>query len=95
MVSEQIFKKTLNLDMNVVSDRLNFKINSTSWKYIEVENQSSSFLENSLDYFFLNVPLVVGMFFLFRFLFYLLFKFEISLLFREYAFNGYLLLMLV
>ena len=39
--------------------------------------------------------MLLVLFFLFKMLFNLLFKFEISIIFRQYAFNGYLLLMLI
>ena len=39
--------------------------------------------------------MLLVLFFLFKMLFNLLFKFEASIIFRQYAFNGYLLLMLI
>jgi len=53
-----------------------------------------SFFGNTLNYFILNIPLVLVMFFVLRFIFTLFFHYEFSVLFREYSFYAYILLML-
>lgn len=67
----------------------------SSPKFVEVESTSNGFFINTANFFLSNMLLTIGMFLVCRFLFFLLFRFRISVLFREFSFWPYLAIILM
>jgi hypothetical protein len=64
-------------------------------KFMEVEGRDNGFMPNTVDYFFINVPYCLVVFFLLNRLFYILFNYPISQHLRIFSFWGFLYQMII
>jgi hypothetical protein len=67
----------------------------SSQKFIDIEGNSNGFFVNTANFFLSNMIIIVGMFLILRMLFFLLFKYRISIFFRQYSFWPYLVVILL
>jgi hypothetical protein len=70
-------------------------LSQASEKFVQIENQSSSFFATTFYFFCFNVPLVLLIFISLRCFFYLLFEYKASSLIREYAFKLFIVCLLM
>jgi len=85
----------MGLNTTAIKQNLDLKYDYTSWKFIEVEGNSSGFMINTVNLFLSNVFLIFLMFLVLRIVFFVLFKYTISKIVREYSFWPYLYFMLI
>jgi hypothetical protein len=94
-LKDEFLNENFDINFTQIGQTLNFKQKSTSYKFLKLEHQSSSFFINNLQFFCLNIPLVVLTFLALKILFKVFFNNWISLLIREYSFNLFIFVMLM
>ena len=89
MISPLSIWSSIGIDLSLLTDFLNFKVNWTSSKFSQIEGNSNGFIVNLMSFIFSNLIITFGMFCVLRLIFTLLdkLKFEkMSLFLKEYSF---------
>ncbi len=85
----------LKINTTEIFSGVDFKKNYTSLKFLLVENQSSSFIVNSISFFIFYIPFVTVGFLLLKLLNKIIVKFSRFRFFERYSLYGYLLFLVM
>lgn len=95
IIQDSICLQYFGVDFAVWQTNIDFKLNYSLPKFIDIETNGEGFFVNNLQYFFLNIPLITIALLFMRLVFKILFNYPLSALFRKFSFFGIIVFFLL
>jgi hypothetical protein len=95
VISNDVCKNDLGIDFGRLQALVDYKLNYSLPNFVALEQNGEGFFEANIEYFFLNIPIILLTLLAYRLAFRLLFDYRLSSLLRRFSFWGILVLLLL